>query len=159
MSSVKISLAKALKVKNRLAGRLDKAKKLVISYNSMPEGRVGEVNVKKAVEDYHNLSSALVELKTSIARGSMPIQKEILQLAEFKGEIEFLQSLPTKNGDEAIPYRNEVVKYVAVVSKDEVIAKVKNLEKWIDDLQDKIDNFNYSPERIEIDSKIIELAS
>ena len=40
-----ITLGKALKIKNRLAGRLAKVQADVQAYNSVPEGQAGQVDV------------------------------------------------------------------------------------------------------------------
>jgi hypothetical protein len=40
-----ITLAKALKVKNRLAGRLAKVQADIQAYNSVPQGQSDQVNV------------------------------------------------------------------------------------------------------------------
>ena len=40
-----ITLAKALKVKNRLTGRLAKVQADIQAYNSVPEGQADQVNV------------------------------------------------------------------------------------------------------------------
>lgn len=42
---VSLSLSKAMKVKNRLAGRLSKYQSSIQAYNSVFEGRKGEVDV------------------------------------------------------------------------------------------------------------------
>ena len=48
--------------------------------------------------------------------------------------------------------------YVAALKKADVDALVLRLEKEIDQLQDRLDNFNYD-RHIEVEGRILELAS
>ena len=61
-----ITLAKALKVKNRLAGRLAKVQADIQAYNSVPEGQADQVNVPALMQTREELVGALVRLKTAI---------------------------------------------------------------------------------------------
>ena len=61
-----ITLAKALKVKNRLAGRLAKAQADIQAFNSVPEGQADQVNVPALMQAREELVGALVRLKAAI---------------------------------------------------------------------------------------------
>ena len=54
-----ITLAKALKVKNRLAGRLAKVQADIQAFNSVPHGQAGQVNVPVLMQAREELVGAL----------------------------------------------------------------------------------------------------
>lgn len=153
-----ISLAKALKIKNRLAGRLAKVTQTITAYNSIVDGRLKEANVGEAVKERAQLVDALIKLKTAIYEGNRGIYQHIISIVEKKGEVQFLSTLNTRNGKEP-GYQGQDIVYVATLTKSEVDSRVKALEKEIDDLQDSIDKYNAQPERIKVDPTILELAS
>lgn len=157
MKSVSLSLSKALKVKNRLAGRLAKVNSTIMSYNCSIEGRK-EVDVAELDKLRLNLSNALVDLKAAIYDANRGIYRSIILIGEKKGDIDFLSGLNTKHGAEP-SYQGTTVNYVSVIQKQEVDKRVKQLEKEIDDLQDRIDKYNAEPERIKVDATVLELAS
>ncbi len=152
-----ISLSKALKIKNRLAGRLAKATNNIATYNSVVEGRMTEANVMDSVSERALLVEALIDLKTAIYEGNRGIYRQIISLVEKKGEVQFLTVLNTRNGKEP-GYQQDIV-YVATLTKAEVDKRVKKLEKEIDDLQDEIDKYNSEPERVKVSDSILSLAS
>ncbi len=158
-NEVGLSLSKALKVKNRLAGRLAKLNATVAAYNCTVEGRRSEVDVAGADKQRTALSAALVDLKSSIYEANKGIYRTIILIGEKKSEIDFLNGLNTKHGEEPHGYQGTTVKYVAVIQKQDVDKRVKQLEKEIDDLQDQIDKYNAESERIRIDASVLELAS
>lgn len=158
-TQVGLSLSKALKIKNRLAGRLAKTNLSIAQYNCTVEGRKDEVDVKALDKERTSLVAALVELKTSIFEANKGIYRQIILIGEKKGEVEFLSGLNTKHGVEPHGYQAQPVTYVSVIQKAEVDKRVKQLEKDIDELQDAIDKYNAEPERIRLSESVLELAS
>jgi hypothetical protein len=160
MGTVTISLSKAMKVKNRLAGRLAKVQQNIGVYNSVLEGRVGEVDIRTLDKYRADLVRALVYLKTMITAGSQGIQQSIYELAEKKSEVEFLNGLNTRHGTEPAYGLNAAPQvWVATIQMNEVAERVKKLENEIDNLQDEIDNYNSVSNRLTFDSYVLELAS
>jgi hypothetical protein len=154
-----ITLAKALKVKNRLAGRLAKVQADIQAYNSVPEGQADQVNVPALMKTREELVVALVGLKTAINEANREAQRDIYDLAEKKGTVQFLTGVNTRHGPQPAVYPNTTeVSYVAALRKADVDALVARLEKEIDQLQDRLDQFNHD-HRIEVDGRILELAS
>jgi hypothetical protein len=154
-----ITLAKALKVKNRLTGRLAKVQADIQAYNSVPEGQAGQVNVPALMQTRGELVDALVGLKTAINDANREVQQDIYQLAEKKATAQFLAGLCTRHGPQPAVYPSTTeVNYVAALKKAEVDALVLRLEKEIDQLQDRLDQFNRD-RHIEVEGHILELAS
>lgn len=137
-----ITLAKALKLKNRLAGRIAKLTQTVQAYNSVQE-KAEAIDVRAAYVERAELVRRLIDLKLAIARANAPIQGEIFTLAELKAEITLLAGLNTKHGTVVEGYPTAgAVTYVAQFRKGEVDALTADLETRIDALQDRLDAFN-----------------
>ena len=154
-----ITLAKALKVKNRLAGRLAKAQADIQAFNSVPAGQADQVNVPALMQTRAELVGALVALKTAINDANREAQRDIYDLAEKKAAAQFLAGVNTRHGPQPAVYPNTTeVSYVAALKKAEVDALVARLEKEIDRLQDKLDQFNHA-RKVEVDGRTLELAS
>lgn len=154
-----ITLAKALKVKNRLTGRLAKVQADIQAYNSVPEGQADQVNVPALMKTREELVGALVALKTAINDANREAQRDIYDLAEKKATAQFLAGVNTRHGPQPPVYPATVeVVYVAALKKADVDAQVVRLENEIDQLQDRLDQFNHV-HKIEVDGRILELAS
>jgi hypothetical protein len=154
-----ITLAKALKVKNRLTGRLAKVQADIQTYNSVPEGQADQVNVPALMKTREELVGALVNLKAAINDANREVQRDIYDLAEKKATAQFLAVVNIRHGPQPPVYPSTVeVVYVAALKKADVDALVVRLENEIDQLQDKLDQFNHV-HKIEVDGRILELAS
>jgi hypothetical protein len=154
-----ITLAKALKVKNRLAGRLAKVQADIQAYNSIPEGQAGQVDVPALLRAREELVGALVGLKTGINEANREVQRDIYDLAEKKGTVQLLGGVSTRHGPQPAVYPNTTeVSYFAALKKADVDALAARLEKEIDQVQDRLDQFNHD-RKIEVDGRILELAS
>ena len=159
MAAQGITLAKALKVKNRLAGRLAKVQADIQAFNSVPAGQADQVNVPAFMQTREELVGALVSLKTAINDANREAQRDIYELAEKKATAQFLAGVNTRHGPQPAVYPNTTeVSYVAALKKADVDALVLRLEKEIDQLQDRLDQFNHV-HKIEVDGRILELAS
>ena len=149
-----VSIARALKEKNRVAGRLAKARQLVGKENSKEKKVPRGVDVKAAYAEAKTLRDRLVAIKTAIAVANQPIVGKIVELAEVKSEIAYLNTLNVQEGMfEESNYGGKLVKeYDAVLKKAEVLAEVNALQRRADELQDELDEFNASVKvEIEVD--------
>ena len=154
-----ITLAKALKVKNRLTGRLAKVQADIQTYNSVPEGQADQVNVTALMTTREELVGALIALKAAVNEANREVQRDIYLLAEKKATAQFLAGVNTRHGPQPPVYPSTVeVIYVAALKKADVDGLVAGLEKEIDQLQDRLDQFNHD-RRIEVDGRTLELAS
>jgi hypothetical protein len=154
-----ITLAKALKVKNRLTGRLAKVQADIHAFNSVPEGQSGQVDVRALMDNRAEFVDVLVALKTAINEANRESQRDIYDLAEKKATVQFLSGISTRHGAQPAVYPSTTeVNYITALTKGEVDGLVARLEKEIDQLQDKLDHFNHV-RKVEIDGRILELAS
>lgn len=145
-----ISLNKALKIKNRLAGELAKLQTSAQSNNCVREDqKEGKtVDVEKVWNEMALTRAALIDLKGKIAEASASIAPKLVKMAELKAEIVFLNSVPVKEGNEdfTVGYGAsasvKTVKwnsYISAARKEELIREFQNS---IDSLQDEIDEYN-----------------
>ncbi len=142
MSDRSVSLAKAMMVKNRLAGRLTEAQSRVQTYNTITEGRRDECNVEEAYAQYCLLQDAIIGLKSAISAATQPVQPLIYERDEKKGKIAFLKVIPTTNGTVPGSTYQPEVKWVAYLKKADIDREVKKLEGEVDTLQEKMNAFN-----------------
>lgn len=145
-----MTLAQALKLKNRLVQRLEKLRSQVAANNSLEVETEREVDVRKAWTEYVAETDRLVALKAAITRANAPIQDAIYRIAELKGRATFLSNLSTTHGKQATPMyvRQENMpayhEYDAVLRRAEVDALLEALSQEIDALQDQIDAHNHA---------------
>ncbi len=155
-----VTLAKALSIKNRLAGRLAQAKSNVETYNSVLAGQkeagFSTVDVRAEFERYQILQEAMVVVKAAIQRANQPIYPDVLRLAEKKALLQMLTGLNTKQGTEP-GYAGVEYRYLATIAKPEVLEIARKVESEIDKLQDLLTQFNASTS-VEIARAVLDLA-
>ena len=156
-----VTLAKALSIKNRLAGRLSQTRSNIETYNSVPAGQRDDagratVDVRAELERLLMLQDGLVVVKAAIQRSNVPVYEDVLRLAEKKALVQMLNGLDTRHGTEpgfgGIEHR-----YSATILKPEVLEMVRRLEAEIDKLQDKLNQYNATT-TVEVPQAILDLA-
>ena len=143
---MKITLARALKLKNRLAGQLTKIGGRAVSHNSYVEGTNNPYDSVKVFAEYGKIQEQLVELKSKIQAANAPIHKSIAMMGELRSEIVLLNSMSVTKGVVTEPRYGEgqdaTRVYVAAIDKLARDNNVAELEQEIDVLQDDIDTHN-----------------
>jgi hypothetical protein len=157
-----ISLAKALSVKNRLAGRVSQARTNIQTYNSIPAGQrntggQSTVDVRAEYERLLSLQEALVAVKAVIHRGNSPVYEDVLRLGEKKALMQMLSGLDTKHGTDVSGFHTVEVQYSATILKPEVLEMIRRLEAEIDRLQDKLNQFNATT-MVDLPHAVLDLA-
>jgi len=146
MKTTNITLAKALKLRKALAGRVALVENKIRVSNSYLAG-TESFNSVKALKLQVELKNSLLELKDKIRSANDKIYQKIDELQECKATITFLRSIPTRNGKVADPfsYNGEGIaerEYVAQITQHELDGMVNQHEMRIQELQDEIDEFN-----------------
>ena len=141
---MKMSIARALKEKNRLAKEIERLWSAVQSENSCLETHKRTVDVKNALETIKLYGTKLVELKTKIGnayRGEM--FRKIHLLDETKNR---LAKLSNTNGseDSEESYRGTKITRTAVFNDEMLLTMQRQLQGEANRLQDEIDSFNAS---------------
>lgn len=139
----KMTLSRALRYKKRVVETIRATESDIQSYNCVVEGTEPEVDVRKALAKRKAWVDHLVLLKLQIQEATRPIQKMVLELAETKSEIAFLQRINTTHGRVENRWGGATPElWFAVIRKTEKDQLVADLQKRIDELQTKIDAFN-----------------
>jgi len=149
-----VSVARALKEKNRVAGKLAKLRDIIAEENSLEKKIPRNIDVKASLEEAKVYQDRLIAIKTAIAKANQAIVEKIIALDEIKSEISFFNNLNVKEGVfEENNYGSRIVReFEAVIRQSDVLAKVEALQKEADALQDELDEFNASKKiEIEID--------
>lgn len=111
------------------------------------------------IQNREALVEAIVGLKAAINDANREAQRDIYALAEKKATAQFLAGVCTRHGRQPPVYPSTIeVNYVAALKKADVDTQVADLEKDIDQLQDRLDQFNHD-HKIEVDGRTLELAS
>lgn len=148
----RITVARALKEKNRVAGRLAKARTLVGKENSKDKDVMRGIDVAETYALAKTLRDKLVSIKTAIALANNPVISKIIELDELKSEISYLNELDAKEGkvvstDYGVRIERDME---AVIHQSDVLKEVEALQSRADRLQDELDEFNATT-RIEIE--------
>ena len=147
---MKVTVAKALKEKSRLAGRIRNLMQVVAKENSKTEGSTRTVDVRKVYGDVRQLMERLITIKGRIAEANNSVVAKIVELEEAKSMISLLGQIDT---DDSLKYDYRVergIKMTAVLSKSEVMMEIDALQERANRLQDELDEFNVR-EKIEIE--------
>lgn len=153
-----ITLAKALKIKNRLASRLASVQEDIRTNNSTTVELSKNVDVRNLAILRDNLSSSLVYLKAVITLKNAPIQDKIFLLAENKATIAWLKTIPTTDGKQYHAYHATEIEYVATFNKNQITEMIRMIESRIDSIQDELDEFNHST-KLTIPVQVLNLAN
>ena len=138
-----ITLAQALKEKNRIVGEITRLWGLVENENSCWESHTRSVDVKETVKTIEFLVQKLVELKTKIGKANEGNLANMYALEECKSQMSRFSKL---NTEEDVRYRgvNDDVMEVrsAEITAQEVLQRNKNLQRQCNQLQDELDAYN-----------------
>ena len=140
-----IKIAKALKLKNQLAGEVAELKQILASQNVRSTRQKFDYNNQEVLARLRAKVDELVRVKAAIASANAAIYDRIFRLAELKGLVATLSALETKNGVflESAGYAASAteVEYVAQIGKIEADRLVAALKEEIQSLQDSLDEF------------------
>lgn len=140
-----MNISQALKEKNRLVGKINKEKDIFTRENSRRSDNVSAINRHECYSKILKLKTNLVNLKTAINIASSPIARKLVEIAELKSFISFLNELYPREGEERIAVtREEYVTYTwnSFLNRQEIEKIIEDTEFQINYLQDEIDKFN-----------------
>ncbi len=142
-----MKIAKALKLKNKLAGDVAKLKELLAGQNSRAVKQKFDYDNREVLASLRAKIAELVKVKAAIAAANAEVYAKIFMLAEIKGLVQILKGMSVKDGRfvESLNYASSVeVDYVAQLKKAEVDKLVADFELEIQELQDSLDEFNFT---------------
>jgi len=140
-----MNIAKALKVKNRLVGEVAKLQEIVRRENSRRNDNTSKVDVAKTVETLNTTREKLIQLKAAIATASAPVSVKLANLSETKSFINWLATLPTRDGDEKVAHGTKEVEtytWKAHFTRQALDDLLGTEQKKVETLQDEVDEYN-----------------
>jgi hypothetical protein len=152
-----MKIAKALKIKNRLAGELQKQKAMLASCNVVEKGQERSFDPLKVMEKINLIVAKLCVVKSAISmtnsgvvnptseQVAKSVHYQVFLMAELKGLITALTALNTQNGSFTEPsFHGDPVTRVfeAAITEASKVAYIEKMQAQIDDLQDEVDEFN-----------------
>jgi hypothetical protein len=141
-----ISLARALKLKNRLVGQVAKLGQRAVSSNSRLVTAKASYDTKEVFAEFHDVRGQLVEVKTKIQLANTSIVSQIIEIGELRSEIALLKAMNVTDGPvnqgRWSDDKEVVQEFVASIDMATRDRMVEALESDIDTLQDEIDAHN-----------------
>ena len=143
-----MKIAKALKLKNQMAGEVAQLKDLLTKQNSRSTKQKFDYDNREVLTRLRAKLAELVKVKAVVAAANAEVYDKIFRLAELKGLVTTLTGLDTKAGvfHEGRGFGEAAyeVEYVAQIGKVDVDKLVAELNAEIQSLQDSLDEFNFT---------------
>jgi hypothetical protein len=143
-----MNIKQALKEKNKLVKRIGENTKLMQDFNSIEVGNQRPYSTSELKNQLIKDRSELANLKAKIHLANTPVLEEIFYMAELKSMIQSLKKMDCTEGkSNRDRYRMEselvLTSEMSLVQRNETIS---DLEKTIEEIQDKLDVFNSNTE-------------
>ncbi len=143
-----MKIAKALKLKNQLAGDVAQLKELLAKQNVRSSKQKFDYDNREVLTRLRAKLDELVRVKAALAAANAEIYDKIFRLAELKGLVATLTALETKSGvfheGRGFGEATYEVEYIAQLGKVDVDKLVAELKDEIQSLQDALDEFNFT---------------
>ena len=141
-----MNISKALKVKNRLAGEVVRLQEVFKRENSRRNDNPSKVDPAAVFAELMVTRNKLISLKGAINEASAPISVKLAELAELKQYINFLNSVPNREGEELtlIGSNREKLVYTwtSLLNREGLDKLVVLAQNEVNTLQDEVDTFN-----------------
>ena len=137
-----VSIARALKEKSRIAGRIHTLTDVINHENSLAEGSTRSVDLRETFAQVKTLTEQLIGIKAAIAKGNQGAIDKIVELGEVKSIIGFLNRLDTSEALQESYSKH--VKLEAAIRKADVLIEVDAYQRRANAIQDELDDFNAS---------------
>jgi len=137
-----MNIKQALKLKNKLKGKIRVTMSRLRRYNLYPENLERPYDARVLLKELEDLTKELIDLKSRIAEANRPIQKQIYRLSELKGMCSELSALSCEK-HYSYENRETPVLKVPIIELQEKDQMVLSLELEIESIQDQLDHFNH----------------
>ena len=139
-----MTIAQALKEKNKKVAKIQKLWDKIQKYNSIQEGSERPYSSTELFGQVQTEVDQLVELKTRIHEASSPVRRAIFALSEMKTFVQRVKVVNTTHGVYRDRYESTTSQMVAELNIMWQDAKIEELEENIEKLQEKLDQFNHT---------------
>jgi hypothetical protein len=153
---ITITVARALKLKNKLVSEINRLEDLIRQENVQEGGNTSHFDVPALTKELEKKIVDLTKVKGATAKANAEVYELIFLLSEYKSLIQFYRSVSTKEGVFHEPaYGGEVLQkvYSAAVNKKELDNMVSLFENCIEKLQEELDVFNHKT-KIDVDIEL-----
>jgi hypothetical protein len=136
-----MNIKKALKVKNKLKGKIVDLQTKLYKYNIIEEGQNADYDTRLVLKELNETIIEFIELKTKIQKANLPVFDKIFRLSELKGLAKKVKYVNCDNEKvtRGTTVTNTYAKITAI-EKEEIVLKIEN---EIDEIQDYLDDFNH----------------
>lgn len=149
-----ITLAQALKEKNRITGELNKLWHLVQTENSCWENRTRSIDVNETMQTINFYTAKLIELKTKIGKANAGNLENIYALEEYKSQISKFANIDTSEDTRYLGENEErTLSKKCVIMASDVLRELRTVQIKCNALQDKLDTYNVT-HKIEFDTPL-----
>lgn len=146
----KMTIARALKEKERVARKLKSARETLSRVNSVMVGLKRPVDAKEVFETVQRLQNRYLEIKKAIAEANAGISAQLTEMLVVRAEKEYYEKLDCREssprGDWEISDNGSRVwrteEFDVYINEGKRKEIVEALEQRLDDLQDEVDAFN-----------------
>ena len=148
----KMTIAHALKEKERIARRLRRARNMLLSVNIVPAGINRSVAAEEVFEAVQKYQNQYLQIKKTIATANAGISAQLTEMLVVRAEKEYYENLNCRavSSDEEVeitaegsrirrPSHRQIDAFIDENRRREI---VEALEQRLDDLQDEVDAFN-----------------
>ena len=146
----KMTIARALKEKERVARKLKSARETLGRVNSVMVGLKRPVDAKEVFENVQRLQNRYLEIKKAIAAANAGISAQLTEMLVVRAEKEYYEKLDCRessprgdweiSNDGSRVWRTE--QFDAYINEGKRQEIVEALEQRLYDLQDEVDAFN-----------------
>ena len=137
-----MTVAQALKQKNKLVVELKKQYEIAKKFNSIEAGNPRRYSVQDALDKAAGLTAQLIQLKTKIHLANAPIYGDIFRMAELKGRVKELRKISTDEGKQEGRYGGTPSEKVVEINIAEIDSMISTLESSIEEIQSRLDFHN-----------------
>lgn len=145
-----MNLSKALKIKSRLIGELNRARELIRRDNShtnipgIETRQQKNIEFQKLVKRSEDLIADIVSIKSAISKANIHIYDKIFYMDELKSLLDYIKTISVEEG-ETYDFKcgeKVVVNKSVYINQSEVDKMISETQQKINKLQDEIDDYN-----------------
>ena len=125
-----MNISKALKERNRIAGKIAKLQNQVEQYNRYESNKIPDFNSLDLFKDLQIEWAHLIDLKTKIAKANVGIADKLIQLTEAKSELAFWNGFRSAGQASETIDKNEYVDGKIVTKKGIIHSSITSKDVW-----------------------------
>jgi hypothetical protein len=148
-----MKIVRAMKEISRIKGEIKDLKHRMDRCINTVEGNEFPEDFQELWAAYHNRSVKLIQLKNAVMESNIKngMFNHILRLGELKHYMEFLKELNIRAGINPDRFGDSSTTYISQLTVKAKMATIEKVQKEINDITDKLDDFNARMDIGEVD--------